>query len=208
MNDTWERLKRNHPDDEIVSEGENPTAYAFLFRFNRTVFFATIAAGILASIIPFNLIKTTFFYDVSVNIGEFFPAIRSNYIYLENARLGFGRAYLAVILFSLTLTSMYILIIIAYFLINRGINLRRLSRFQYKSIFYRLLMALVCASIVFLLDMSELAGGRSSNYGNFYSAYMHVFTVSFCLAVVASFFSFIIPCSIKLVRYRGEIIND
>lgn len=203
MWETYRRMKRHDPNDQILSESAEPV----LCRHFRRVHLAVTIAMVLAAIATFVLPGLT---QNSTQIVNFVLPYKTaeNLKYFENVSPNFAARYLiSILLFEGVTTAgcLYSLYIVATCDI---LSIRPLTIHQLRSLVFFSLFASIIIYFIFGINyIQERKDHYSALEKLFLTDWINFINCALFLALYLCLHVLIVAL-VKIIRFRGELIND
>jgi hypothetical protein len=208
MIETWKRLQQGHPNDRILSAIENPNLYKTLNRINISFCIVIFATAILACIIPLEVLKLSAATSVVEMVSGHTQGVRINQYYLDGVKPGLGYRYAFTVTLCLLWFATAIIILSISVYVNYNKKMNRITKFQMKSI--PVYLIILAAFMYALLQVNYRPSGHSeirSIWQNLFSTEWAIFVMSALWIGTYSMVYVIILSAVKIVRFRGEIVN-
>ncbi|KQY68943.1 hypothetical protein ASD52_32810 [Ensifer sp. Root142] len=203
MWETYRRMKRQDPNVQILSESAEPV----LCRYFRRVHLAVTIAMVLAAIATFALPGLVPNGTQIVNSALPYKAAE-NLKYFENVNPNFAARYLfSILLFEGVTTAgcLYSLYIVATCDLR---SIRPLTIHQLRSLIFFSLFASIIVYFIFGINyIQERKDHYSALEKLFLTDWINFINCALFLALYLCLHVFIVAL-VKIIRFRGELIND
>lgn len=203
MWETYRRMKRHDPNDQILSESAEPVLCRHFRRVHLAVTVAMVLAAIATFVLPGLVPNGT---EILTSLLPYKAA--DNFKYFENVNPNFAARYLlAIFLFAGVTTAgcLYSIYIVAT--CDRRI-IRPLTIHQLRSLAFVSLFSLIIIYFIFRMNyIQERKDHYSALEKLFITDWINFINCSLFLGLYLCLHVFIVAF-VKIIRFRGKLIND
>lgn len=205
---TLKRMKDNNPIDWIITEFED----AFLFSaYKKAVILSAIFyvfISFLSISIPYSYIGVLYSSTKIENMISYTNSIYHNVEILNNSKNNLGLRYFLSLYIGAIYAISHIIVFLIIILCRPKSKLIPLSKFQLKASFVYIICIMVMIYVVLYVEIPNTHDGYVVSFWRYLSSTeFYIFAMLSCLYGVVVASTYICISILKLVRFKGEIVD-